>query len=148
MTEEHEHEEDDDENQVTRVVRVAARDIANVVINIIDWALLVFFVLLVVMNVVSSQPLHNATEALILIATIMIGLGAVKVIFGLWIKDPDRPKLYGFLDLGGKALILTGMILLVNEVVLIGVIMCVAGIASQIYFHQKIFRVLLSLIRD
>lgn len=136
------------ENQINKFFRVAVRDFANITINILDWALFIVFFLLIVMNGLTNQPLHNTTEILIFIAAIMIGLGAVKVIFGLWIQDPERKKLVGFLDLAGKIMILSGLILVVNENVLIGVVLCVSGLLSQIYFHQKISRFIIGLFRD
>ena len=150
MTNENKNHDEEDDNQSTlkKYFRVAARDIANIAINVIDWVLIIIFFVFVIMNIVTNQPRNNITEILVFIATIMIFLSAMKVTFGLWIQEPERRKLYGFLDLGGKAILFIGLILFTNNYITLGVGMCIFGVLTQIYFHQKIFRIILNLFRN
>ena len=140
--------ETESKDRLTKIFRVAVRDIANIAINILDWALLISFLLLVILNTVDDQPPHHTTDVLIFMALIMIVLLTVKIIFGLWIQEPDRRRLFGFLDLGGKVVMLSGLILIVNDYIIIVIVMCIFGVLTQIYFHKKISRILLSLFQD
>lgn len=150
MANENENPDNEYENQKTlkKYIRIAARDLANILINIVEWVLIILFLVLVFMNIITNQPRHNITEMLVFIVAVMIFLSALKVTFGLWIQEPERRKLYGFLDLGGKAILFTGLILFTNGYVTIGILMCIFGLLTQIYFHQKIFRIILNIFRS